>query len=195
MPTRKKSDRACRRDALVLIDVINDFDFPGARTMLTAAVSAARKLARLKERARAAGVPVIYVNDNFGRWRSDFRQQVVHCREQTETGRRMVELLSPEEDDFFVLKPLHSGFYSTTLSVLLEQLGVRRLILGGFAADICVLYTANDAYMRGYELVVPRDCLAAETRQRYRFALQHIEAQLKADVAESTAVRFRRVRA
>lgn len=176
--------------ALVLIDVINDFDFPGAEGMSRAAVAAARTLADLKTRARAADAPVIYVNDNFGRWRSDFRQQVAHCRETTPLGRRMVELLHPDDDAYFVLKPMHSGFYSTTLDVLLEQLGVRRLVLGGFAADICVLYTANDAYMRGYELAVPADGTAAETRQRYRFALQHIEAQLKADVRPAVEVKF-----
>jgi len=74
--------RASRRDphaALLIIDMINAFDFPGAKAMLPRAVAAARAVAALKRRARAARMPVVYVNDNFGRWRSDFRQILEHC--------------------------------------------------------------------------------------------------------------------
>jgi nicotinamidase-related amidase len=135
-----------KRDALILIDVINDFDFPRAEALLRHALPAAERIATLKERARRARIPTIYANDNFGRWRSDFRRQIEHCLEEGRRGRQIVELLRPAVDDYFVLKPMHSGFFSTTLEVLLERLKVRRLVLTGFAADICVLYTANDAY-------------------------------------------------
>jgi nicotinamidase-related amidase len=180
-----------KKDALVLIDVINDFDFPRAQSLLRCALPAAKRIARLKERARRARVPAIYANDNFGRWRSDFRQQITHCLKENRPGRSIVELLKPAEDDYFVLKPKHSGFFSTTLEVLLERLEVRRLILVGFAADICVLYTANDAYMRDFKVVVPSDCVASETKRQYRFALEHITLRLKADTKPSVEVRFR----
>jgi nicotinamidase-related amidase len=178
------------RDALLLIDVINDMDFAGGAALMRTALPAARKIAKLRERARRAGVPVIYVNDNFGRWRSDFRSQVAHCLKDGCRGKAIAELLKPNEEDYFVLKPMHSGFYSTTLEVLLERLEAERLILTGFAADICVLYTANDAYMRDFRLAVPRDCVAAETPTRFRFALEHIQRQLKAEVAPGAKVRF-----
>lgn len=179
-------------DALILIDVINDFEFPGARKLLRSAETVADRISALKARASRAGVPIVYVNDNFGRWRSDFRQQVEHCMARGCPGRKIVEKLQPDENDFFVLKPMHSGFYSTTLALLLDELGSRRLILCGFAADLCVLYTANDAYMRHFDLAVPADCTAAETRERDRFALQHIENQLKADIRDAAKIRFRR---
>ena len=180
-----------KRDALVLIDVINDFDFPKAEALLRHALPAADRIAALKERARRARIPTIYANDNFGRWRSDFRQQIEHCLEEGRRGSQIVELLRPAENDYFVLKPMHSGFFSTTLEVLLERLQVRRLVLTGFAADICVLYTANDAYMRDFKVAVPSDCVASETKRQYRFALEHMTQRLKADIRPSHKVRFR----
>ncbi len=117
--------------ALLLIDVINDLEFPEAEQMRDAAVEMAGKIRGLKERARAAGVPVVYVNDNFGKWKSDWRRTVQHCLEENVRGRRLVEILQPEDDDYFVLKPKHSGFFSTTLDTLLRYLGSRRLIMTG----------------------------------------------------------------
>jgi nicotinamidase-related amidase len=177
--------------ALILIDVINDFDFPRADQLLRYALPASRKIATLKGRAKRSRVPVIYANDNFGRWRSDFHQQIEHCMAEKRPGRAIVELLKPDEDDYFVLKPMHSAFFSTTLEVLLERLQIQRLVLTGFAADICVLYTANDAYMRDFKVVVPCDCIASETKRQYRFALDHMTERLKADTRTSDKVHFR----
>ena len=91
--------------------------------MLGAAKKMARNLLRLKERARRSGVPVIYVNDNFGKWKSDFRVTIEHCLGEKVRGREVARILQPEEDDYFVLKPKHSGFFSTTLETLLRYLG------------------------------------------------------------------------
>lgn len=176
--------------ALLLIDVINAMDFPGGRELLRTALPAAKRIAALKTRARTAKVPVIYVNDNFGRWRSDFKTHVQHCLESDAAGGPVVRWLLPEEDDYFVLKPKHSAFYSTSLDILLEYLQVKRLVLTGFAGNLCVLYTANDAYMRDYELVVPRDCIASEARADNRHALEHMQKHLKADIRTSAKVVF-----
>ena len=119
--------------------------------------AAADRIAGLKRRARSVGVPVVYVNDNFGRWRSDFNAQVEHCLRDGVRGKPLVERLRPEEDDYFVLKPKHSGFFSTTLDILLDYLEVKTVILAGVAGNICVLFTANDAYMRDFHLAVPHD--------------------------------------
>jgi nicotinamidase-related amidase len=108
----------------------------------------ANRLAALKRRARAAGIPTIYINDNFGQWRSDFRQTVSHCTSPRSPGRRVSQRLKPTSHDYFVLKPKHSGFFDTTLDTLLETLRIRRVIVTGIAGNICVLFTANDAYMR-----------------------------------------------
>lgn len=176
---------------LLLIDVINAMEFTHGHKLLRHAKPAAERIASLKKRARAAKVPVIYVNDNFGRWRSDFGSNVKHCLEDDVPGAPVVKLLIPDEEDYFVLKPKHSGFYSTSLDILLDYLGASRLILTGFAGNLCVLYTANDAYMRDYELVVPRDCIASETLEANAHALDHMAKHLKADTRISRNIRFK----
>ena len=176
--------------ALLLIDVVNAMDFPGGERLLRNAMPVARRIAALTRRARTAGVPVIYVNDNFGRWRSDFNSHVRHCLNAGVPGEPVVRLLKPEANDYFVLKPKHSGFFSTSLDILLRHLSVTRLILTGFAGNLCVLYTANDAYMRDYELIVPRDCLASEKVTANEHAIKEMSLHLKADVRASTRLRF-----
>jgi nicotinamidase-related amidase len=157
--------------ALLLIDVINDLEFPEGDRLLQQALPMAERLRELKRRAREAGIPVVYVHDNFGRWRSDFNTQVEHCLEDGVRGREIAARLRPEGDDYFVLKPKHSGFFSTILDILLEYLGVKTVILTGIAAKICVRFTANDAYMRDFSLVVPGDCVASNTEEENHNAL------------------------
>ncbi len=166
---------------LLLIDVINDFDFPEGEELFRLAMPVGRNIARLKERTRAAGIPTVYVNDNFGRWQSDFKKIVAHCRREGGRGKPFVEMLLPEDDDYFVLKPKHSGFYSTTLSLLLTHLGAKNLILTGIAGNNCVLFTANDAYMRDFKLFSPADCVVSNTEEENQHALKQMETVLKAD--------------
>jgi nicotinamidase-related amidase len=168
-----------------LIDVINDLEFPEGDQLVEHALPMARKIAFLKKRAREVGMPVVYVNDNFGRWRSDFHNQVDQCLNDGVRGRPLVDLLRPDEEDYFVLKPKHSGFFSTTLELLLDQFQSHTVILTGIAANICVLFTANDAYLRGYNLVVPSDCVASNTEEDTRASLEQLQYILKADVRPS----------
>ena len=175
--------------ALLLIDVINDFDFPGNHGIVKAAAPAAARIALLKTRLATKGVPAIYVNDNYGRWRSDFREQIERCLRPDSPGCQIASQLVPKKEDYFVLKPKHSAFFSTSLDVLLGFLGIETLILTGFASDICVLYTANDAYMRDYRLIVPPDCVAGETAAKTAAALKHMKALLKAKVMPSRYIR------
>ena len=178
--------------ALLLVDVINPLDFPEASQLLRYTAAMTRKLKRLKERAYKAGVATIYVNDNFGRWRSDFRAQVEHCLSSESRGRDIVKELRPQEQDYFILKPKHSGFFASTLETLLRYLGARRLIITGIAGNFCVLFTANDAYMRDYELLVPADCSVSNTQAENRQALQLMKRYLKADIRPSTKIQFPR---
>jgi nicotinamidase-related amidase len=182
--------RSREATALLLVDVINDFDFPGSEALIKAAEAASVPLARLAARARKAGVPVIYVNDNFGRWRSDWRSVVAQCVSEDAPGHRVARRLRPTADDYFVLKPKHSGFFSTPLDILLRYLGADTLVLAGFAADICILLTANDAYMRDYRVVVPRDCVASNTRAKTEFTLKEVREVLKGSTPRSAGVRF-----
>lgn len=166
--------------ALLLIDVINDFEFAEGEQLLHLALPVGKNIARLKKRAKEAGIPAIYVNDNFGRWQSDFKKIVDHCL-QDGRGKQFVEMLLPDEDDYFVLKPKHSGFYSTTLALLLTHLTTKNLILTGIAGNNCVLFTANDAYMRDFKIFVPADCIVSNTEDENEHALKQMENVLKAD--------------
>jgi nicotinamidase-related amidase len=178
--------------ALLLIDVINDFDFPEGEQLLKLALPAGKNIARLKQNAKAAGIPAIYVNDNFGRWRSDFKKIVTHCREEGR-GKQFVELLLPDEDDYFVLKPKYSGFYSTTLSLLLTHLTAKNLLLTGIAGNNCVMVTANDAYMRDFKLFVPADCVVSNTNEENEAALKQMQNVLKADIRISTELNLQKI--
>jgi len=180
--------------ALFLIDVINDLDFEGSADLVNQAESMALKLSAFKRRAAAAGVPCIYVNDNFGRWRSDFRQTVAHCTSRSSPGRRVSRRLRPTKNDYFVLKPKHSGFFDTTLDTLLEALRIRRVILTGIAGNICVLFTANDAYMRELRLFVPSDCIVSNTSEENGNALRQIGSVLKGNLTPSANLQFQRRR-
>jgi len=176
--------------ALLLVDVINDLEFEGGEILLPHALAAAQRIAALKESCREAGIPSIYVNDNFGKWRSDFKALIAHCLEDKTRGREIVELLKPQADDYFVLKPKHSGFFSTTLDLLLEHLGVRTLILTGWSADICILFTAGDAFMRDYQLVIPADCVASQDEEENQRILKFMERVLEADIRPSDQIEF-----
>jgi nicotinamidase-related amidase len=177
--------------ALLLIDVINDLAFEGSAALVARAEPMATRLAALKRRTTAAGVPTIFINDNFGQWRSDFRQTVAHCTARSSPGRRVSKRLRPTSRDYFVLKPRHSGFFDTTLDTLLATLKIRRVILTGIAGNICVLFTANDAYMRDLKIFAPADCIVSNTAADNDHALRQIGTVLKGNLAVSTRLMFR----
>ena len=196
-----RSDRARRAirvpvsgTALLLIDVINDLAFEGSEALVAQAEPMAVRLASLKRRTSAAGIPTIYINDNFGQWRSDFRKTVAHCVSRSSPGRGVSRRLRPTSRDYFVLKPKHSGFFDTTLDTLLKTLRISRVILAGIAGNICVLFTANDAYMRDLTIFAPADCIVSNTAADNDHALRQIQTVLKGDITESTLLTFRSAR-
>jgi nicotinamidase-related amidase len=168
--------------ALLIIDAINDLEFSGGEAILPAAIEMARNISALKQEARKHNIPTIYVNDNFGKWQSDLKRLIDHCIEDETRGKTVVEMILPDKEDYFVLKPKHSGFYSTTLDILLDYLKVKSLILTGLQTNICVLFTANEAYMRDFYIVAPSDCSASERQQDHEYALEQMETILKADI-------------
>lgn len=180
---------AAGRTALLIIDMFNTLDFGGGEAMLPAAQAAADAIARLRDQATEAGVPVVYVNDNYDQWHSERSRLVEMCRNSR--GRTLAEKLEPRPDDFFIIKPQFSGFYATNLPVLLPHLEVSRLVLTGVAADICILFTAADAHMREYELWVPEDCTAASDAQRAEWALEIMRGSMKAEIAPTTKMTLR----
>jgi nicotinamidase-related amidase len=167
--------------ALLIIDMINRFDFPGSEELLPKALAAADIMLSLRAAADRCDVPTIYVNDNYGEWHSDRDRLIERCLKQGSGSRELVEKIRPREQDLFIIKPQVSGFYATNLQVLLPQLGASRLVLTGIATDICVLFTAADAHMRDYVLWVPADAVASDNDDHGRWALQTMEKSMAAD--------------
>ena len=178
------------RSALLIVDMINAFDFEGAAALLAQTRRIGPRIVRLKARAKASRAPVIYCNDNFGDWRSDCRAVLAACTHEGKPARDLLLSVAPEHDDYFVLKPKHSAFYETPLESLLEDLKVRRLILCGIAGDGCIHSTATDAHIREFEVIVVRDGTASQTAARNRNALRHLEATRYARLSEANRVRF-----
>lgn len=177
--------------AVLILDMISDFEFEDGLKVYRAALPVARRIERLAQRARAARIPIIYVDDNLGRWRSDFSTIVRHCSRPLSRGAPIVEILAPQPHDYCVLKPKHSGFFATPLAILLEYLGVRRLILSGVSTHQCILFTATDAYVRDFQLAIPRDCVAARTAGEDRLARRFLRSVLGADMETSTRLRLK----
>lgn len=180
-------DRA--RAALLVLDMISDFQFPDGDGVERAARRIASRIAALKRRCSEAGVACIYANDNPGRWQSDSARMIEECSKPGAPGADIVKQLSPRPEDYFILKPRHSAFYGTPLEVLLKHLGVVRLILTGVSSHQCVLFTANDAHLRNMELIVPSDCVAGPLARDTHFALQYFDRVLGARVVPSKQLR------
>lgn len=176
------------RTALLLIDVIGEFDFTGSEELLHRAIPAARRLAVLRTRLKELGLPVIYVNDQPDFGRGDFRGYLERCLRPQSPGREIARLLRPDPEDLIVIKPKSSGFHQTPLDHLLRRLGVNDLILGGFAGDMCVLHTAIDAAMRDHTLTILSDGIASESTTSNAAALSHMDGKLNARILTTDLV-------
>ncbi|HEV7610682.1 MAG TPA: isochorismatase family cysteine hydrolase [Steroidobacteraceae bacterium] len=190
----KTSGRKLRlaKAALLIIDMISDFEFEDGAAVARAALPLARTIAKIRAVATARGAAVLFVNDNLGDWHSDFRQMLSRCRAEGCIGAAIIEALQPSASDYFVLKPTHAGFYGTPLDHLLDKLGVETLVITGISAHQCILFTANEAYLRQYKLVIPSDCVAAKTSRQKQFALEYFKSVLHADTRPSPRIDFRR---
>ncbi|MDR7269362.1 nicotinamidase-related amidase [Pelomonas saccharophila] len=174
---------------MLLVDFVNPLSFDGAQALAPSALAAARQTNRLRRRLAAEGARTIYANDNYGQWTSDFKALWRHCLATPGNAGKLAKLVTPRRDDFALLKPRHSAFYATPLDLLLEQLRCKRLVVTGIAADSCVFFSAMDAYLRGYSVSVPIDCVAAESAVARDNALEQMARVLKADIRPSEAVR------
>jgi nicotinamidase-related amidase len=165
------------RTALVVIDMINAYDFPDAEKVVPSAEEA---VPVIEEAIEHHDGPVIYVNDNFGHWRSH-RDQLV---EEALDGRQpeLVEPIKPTDDALFVVKARHSIFYQTPLEYLLNQEDVGSLILTGQVTEQCILYSALDAYIRHFGVRVPPDAVAHIHEELAGAALQMMERNMSADL-------------
>lgn len=174
--------------ALIILDMVNLFDFEGGKALATQAKKIAPRIDALRQAYTKRGLPVIFVNDNFLDWNREFSELVTVCGRPGRLGSPIVDTLRPQSSDYYVLKPKHSAFLCTVLPAILNDLKIGRLVLTGIATDSCVLMTAQDAHMRQYEVVVPSDCVAAQTAARSAAALKLMRNSMKLDISPAAAV-------
>jgi nicotinamidase-related amidase len=180
--------RSCQ--AVLIVDMINDFRFDDGKSLFRKALPVAKAIVKLRERADNARVPVVYVNDNFAKWHDTFLTTIETIERSSDEGREIVSLMRPAKEDYYVLKPNRSGFYKTPLEILLADLKVTEVIVTGVTTDMCVLFTAHDAYMRGLGVTVPRDCTAAIEPSHKTQSLKLLERVANADTRPADEVRF-----
>lgn len=186
-PQRAGEDSSSR-SALLIVDIVSNFEFEDGDRLHDNLMHVAGNIAELRERAVRSGTPVIYVNDNFGKWQEDFTALVEDIMSSSKKGAEVLRQLAPGPDDYYVLKPQRSAFYETPLDVLLGSLNVSRIVLTGVTTDICILFTAHDAYMRGFSVAVPADCSAAVESEYHEAALKLIGRVIHADTGPGSEV-------
>ncbi|WP_078394230.1 cysteine hydrolase family protein [Shouchella patagoniensis] len=177
-----------KQTVLLIIDMINPFDFKGAEQLYPLAYKCAEQVAKLKKHMQDKGYPVIYVNDNYGDWKSEFTQVYNHIVNAGLPGAPIAEILAPSEEEYSVLKPQFSGFFATPLDMLLKRMDAKTLIITGVVGNMCIEFTANDAYMLGYDLHIPKDGFASITEEEYDRSLDHFKTILKADVTPISTI-------
>ncbi|HEV7610212.1 MAG TPA: isochorismatase family cysteine hydrolase [Steroidobacteraceae bacterium] len=175
------------------LDLISDFAFPDGPRVRRALQMRAAAIRGLLSRARSNEVPVIYANDNLGRWRSDSQALIARCTDSKRAGAELVRSLLPAPTDSIVLKPRHSAFFGTPLEVLLDHEQIDTLIILGVSAESCVWMSACDAHTRGLGLVVPRDTIAGASSTALRAAIASLHCVLGARTPNrASSLRFRR---
>lgn len=180
------------RVAVLIIDMINDLEFPEGPQVLEPAMKAASCIAELKKVAKGLRIPVIYANDNFGHWRSDLSILVQHCLRTNVRGQSIVKLLQPDPTDYVVLKPKSSAFFETPLAILLTYLGTKRLILTGLSTDVCVQFTAQDAYLRDFGISIPSNCVASACMEQTQVSLAYMQRVFQADITPTSELDLQR---
>lgn len=176
--------------ALLILDMISDFGYPDGERIVRSARRIAPNIARLRERAHAAGIPVVYANDTAGKWESDQKAFIDRCMQPESLGREIVQLLAPTPESYFMFKPRHSAFFGTPLHTLLQRLKIDRLIATGVTSHQCVLFTAMDAHVREFELIIPSDCIGAGAAADTKHAMYIFSHALMAKVSSSKQLRL-----
>lgn len=174
--------------ALLVLDMFSSFDFPGGDELFAQAEGVAEPVRALCRRFRAAGSPVVYVNDNFDRWQDGFEELLAHVQGTGRRGAAMVAAFSPKPHDFKLLKPRHSAFFETSLPSLLSHLRVGRVVVCGLATDSCVLSTVMDAKIRELGVIVPADTTASQTAERTARTLAHLRDSCGVETPPSAGV-------
>jgi len=176
------------KTALIVVDMLNPYEHEDAEKLTESVEGVLPALGDLRERAREAGLPVIYVNDNHGDWESSREPLVKAALDGARPD--LIEPVVPREDDLFLAKTRHSIFYATPLEYILGQEDVDRIVLTGQVTEQCILYSALDAYIRHLEVVVPRDGVAHIFDDLADASLTMMERNMHAEVCDAEECRL-----
>ncbi|MEC5425031.1 isochorismatase family cysteine hydrolase [Virgibacillus sp. C22-A2] len=166
--------------AVVFVDIINDFDFIGGENLLKNTEKILPNLIKLRKFAKESNLPIIYVNDHYGLWQASFQKIIDYCK--NDKSEEIIDALKPDDNDYFLIKPQHSAFFQTPLQSLLTELDKTHLIMAGIAGDICILFTAKDAYMYQLDMHIPQNCMASEEVDNNNYALYLMRSVMDADI-------------
>ncbi len=164
--------------ALLIIDMLNDFVLPGAPLEVPDTREIIPNIEREIDKARGEGYQVVYLCDSHAPDDREFQIWPKHCVKGTK-GAQVVDELEPEPRDVVVEKTTYSGFFNTRLEEVLKSLGATELIITGCVTNICILYTSSDAVLRGYNVTVPKGCVAGLNKEDHEFGLRQMEQVLK----------------
>jgi nicotinamidase-related amidase len=169
------------RTALLVIDMFNTYDFEDADALLANVERVVPNICALVDRAEEDGTALLFVNDNYGDWNASRDDLVGRALEGR--GGKVLEPLAPRDDTLMIHKARHSVFYQTPLEYLLHQEGFGRLVLTGQVTEQCILYSALDAYLRHFEIVVPADAVAGIHDHLADAALEMMRINMDVDTA------------
>ncbi|MFS0749690.1 isochorismatase family cysteine hydrolase [Oceanobacillus sp. 1P07AA] len=174
-------DFSSTNTAVVFVDLINDFQFDGGDDLLHYTKQVLPNIVKLRSFAKENNLPIIYVNDHYGLWQADFNRIIDYCT--NDKSREIIDQIKPDKHDYFLIKPQHSAFFQTPLHSLLIELERNHVILSGIAGDICILFSAKDAYMYKIGMSIPKNCMASEQQENNDYALYLMESVMKADIS------------
>jgi nicotinamidase-related amidase len=188
-PTPVVRDGAdARATALIVTDMLNRYEHDDADQLISSASAVLSAISGLRDRAQAEGVPLVYVNDNHGDWAAGRRELCDWALAGPQA--RLVAPVLPPEDVAFIVKARHSVFFETQLDYMLRRAGIARLVLVGQVTEQCILYSALDAYVRHYEVVVPRDAVAHIHADLADAALTMMGTNMRAEITTARDCRF-----
>lgn len=179
MKKTKKSETGIY--ALLITDMLNDFANKGATLEVPAARTIIQPIRKEINKARKAHIPIIYCCDAHKENDPEFKLWPRHAVKGT-AGADVIKQLKPHKEDYVISKTYYSCFYKTSLDKLLKKSGITHLILTGVVTNICILYTTAEAYMRGYKVIIPRNCVAALKKSEHQFALQQMKRIFRAEI-------------
>jgi nicotinamidase-related amidase len=176
------------KSAVVIADMLNAYDHEDAEALAESVKEQLPSIVELRDRAGESGALVVFVNDNHDAWEAG-RQELV---EKALAGEHpeLVEPIAPREPIPFIAKGRHSAFYQTALDHLLRAAEVERVVLSGQVTEQCILYSALDAYIRGYEMVVPPDAVAHIDRELSQAALKMMASNMHAELTAVADLEF-----